>query len=237
MQLYPVPENLLFRAASRSKPSVSGKLDHVVFEPGQQLWEHDSTEPFAFFPLRGVVSLQISPGDGKHVEVALVGREGYAGVGLEPGAERTPSAAVSLTPGEALIMSAEVYRRYLTVPAFRDSTEQYLRLYVTMITRVLSCTRVHVIEKVCVSRLLQLMDRLPGDTLHLTQDTFAKHLGVRRATVSRVLTGLQRSGAISYDRRGRMTISDRHRLEDVACPCYFAIKGAMVEHVNQLGGL
>jgi len=236
MQLYPVPENLLLRAIARTKPTAAAKLEHVVFEAGQELWRAGDTSPYAFFPIRGAISLQVTPSPGKHVEIAMVGPEGFAGVALALGDGVTRATAVALSPGEAVVAPREVFRRWLTTPQFRNAVERYNALFVALISNILACSRVHVLEKVCVGRLLQIQDRTHNETVHLTQDTFARHLGVRRASVSRAVAGLQRSGAIAYDRRGRVTITDRRHLEKLACPCYQRIKAGFDEHVGQQGG-
>jgi CRP-like cAMP-binding protein len=233
---YPVPENLLLRAANAKLPLGAGKLVHVTFEAGQQLWRADDTRPHAFFPLRGALSLQLSPDGAKHVEIALVGREGFAGVSLVAGSTRARMSAIAISDGEAFVMSSEMFRRYAAVPAFRAALDRYTQLFVTMVSRILVCNRVHAIEKVCVGRLLFLQDRLKSDLLHMTQDVFAQQLGVRRASISRVVAGLQKTGAISYDKRGRITICDRHHLEAMACTCYYSIKDEYNRLVTQQGG-
>jgi CRP-like cAMP-binding protein len=234
MQLYPVPENLLLRAIARTKPAAASKLEHVVFEAGQELWRGGGSRPYAFFPVRGAISLQVAPSPGKHVEIAMVGPEGFAGVALAQGATR--ATAIALSPGEGVIVPQEVFRRWLTNPQFRAAVECYTGLFVTLLSNFLACSRVHVLEKVCVGRLLQIQDRTHNETVHLTQDTFARHLGVRRASVSRAVAGLQRIGAITYDRRGRVTISDRRHLERLACPCYERMKASFDQHVDEQGG-
>jgi CRP-like cAMP-binding protein len=237
MPPYPVPENLLLRVAARTKPVSAAKLEHVVFEPGQQLWRAGDTSPYSFFPLRGAISLQLTPSAGKHVEVAIIGNEGFAGVALALGEGETRSSAVALSSGEAFVLPREVFRRALANDAFRESVDRYTDLFIATIANILACSRVHVLEKLCVARLLLIQDRTKADTLHLTQDTFARHLGVRRASVSRAVAGLQRAGAISYDRRGRVTIEDRRHLERLACSCYHRLKAEFDRHVDDYGRL
>jgi CRP-like cAMP-binding protein len=237
MQLYPVPENLLLRAASRANtPVVSGKLNHVTFESGQQLWAAGDVEPHAFFPLRGAVSLQLSPAPGKNIEIAMVGREGFAGVALVPASDTLRMSATAISAGEAFTMPREVFQDYLAVSEFRDGVERYSQFFLTILSRILVCSRVHVIEKICVARLLLMQDRLQADSMRLTQDVLAKQLGVRRASVSRVVTALQKNGAISYDRRGMLTITNRESLERVACSCYRSIKSDFDALVAHQGG-
>ena len=80
MQLNVTDRNLLLRAASSAKrPRLDRKLKHVMFEAGQQIWPADVNIPYALFPLRGVISLQMSPHTEKPVEIAVVGREGQCG--------------------------------------------------------------------------------------------------------------------------------------------------------------
>jgi hypothetical protein len=63
MQLYPVPQNLLLRALARAKaPVPAGKLQHLTFDAGQTLWNAGDSAPYAVFPVRGALSLQLSPG-------------------------------------------------------------------------------------------------------------------------------------------------------------------------------
>ena len=99
MTLNQAPQNLLLRGARGISP---GSLQHVVFDSGQTLWEVGGESPFAFFPLRGVVSLQVTPSAGKRVEVAMVGREGFAGLALTPRAEQARFAAVALSGGDVI---------------------------------------------------------------------------------------------------------------------------------------
>jgi CRP-like cAMP-binding protein len=181
--------------------------------------------------------LQLSPKPGKHVEVAIVGREGFGGVSILAGEECAHLSAVSISAGEAYVIPREIFHRYLGMPAFCAAVDRYRRLFITSLCHTLVCNRVHVIEETCIGRLLLIHDRIPLQSLLLTQEVFASQLGVRRATVSRVLSGLQKLGAVSYDRRGRMTIVDRQCLERLACPCYHAIKAAFDRLVDQQGGL
>jgi hypothetical protein len=58
-----------------------------------------------------------------------------------------------------------------------------------------------------------------ADSFPLTQEFLAHMLGVRRPTVTLAGTALQRAGLIRYT-RGKITIVDRHGLEDASCECY-----------------
>jgi hypothetical protein len=49
-------------------------------------------------------------------------------------------------------------------------------------------------------------------------------LGVRRASISTCVAGLQHEGLIDYGRR-RLIVRDRAGLEAVSCECYAAARG------------
>ena len=59
----------------------------------------------------------------------------------------------------------------------------------------------------------------------LTQHFLAQMLAVRRTSVSEVAQSLAEDGCLTYT-RGRITITDRPRLQCNACSCYEAIRQA-----------
>src|SRR5262249_27188942 len=147
MQLYPVPQNLILRAATRARlPHLARKLKHVAFDAGQSLWPSDSTDLHALFPLRGVLSLQVATSPAKQVEIGLVGPEGFAGIPFFLGSEAPGMEAVALTSGEAVVMTPQVFRGFLVSPVFRTAVERYAQLFLSTISRTSVCNRVHVIE-------------------------------------------------------------------------------------------
>jgi len=62
-------------------------------------------------------------------------------------------------------------------------------------------------------------DRTDHHQLPLTHEFLARMLGVNRSTVSLTAATLQRGGMVRYT-RGKFTILDRKRLDEVACDCY-----------------
>ena len=69
-----------------------------------------------------------------------------------------------------------------------------------------------------ISAAAALHDRVFDDVLPLTQEALAQLLGVRRTTVTPMMSKLRAAGAIRSDRRGFVEI-DRARLDSVACEC------------------
>ena len=153
-----------------------------------------------------------------------MGPEGFAGLFLLMEGQDDPMIPIALTSGEAVAMPPEVLRSTLRTAAFRSAVLQYVRFFVSKLARLAVCNRIHVIEQIVAGLLLRMQDRSSVRSFELTQESLAKMLGVRRASVSRAAAELQRSGAIEYNRRGRLIITDRGKLEAHACACYRAIK-------------
>jgi CRP-like cAMP-binding protein len=207
-----------------------------MFDVGEPLWTAEAPVRYALFPLRGVVSLQVSGDRGKRADIALLGREGCAEIPLLLGAQHSHMIATGFTAGEALLMPSELFATFLRDAHFRNAVNSYLRLFLVMLHQVSFCNRVHVIEKTIIGRLLLIHDRTQSNSFQLTQAFFADILGVRKATISRVAGRLQAQGTIRYDGRGRLTILDRPRLERQACSCYQTIKSASENLIAALGG-
>jgi hypothetical protein len=59
--------------------------------------------------------------------------------------------------------------------------------------------------------------------LKMTQELIANMLGVRREGVTAAAGELQKLGVIRYS-RGKITVLDRARLEQLSCECYGVVK-------------
>jgi len=71
--------------------------------------------------------------------------------------------------------------------------------------------------------LLLSLDRLSGMRLNMTQELIANMLGVRREGVTTAAGKLQTLGVIKYA-RGRITVIDRPKLEELSCERYAVVK-------------
>src|SRR5579863_9137671 len=104
-----IPQNFLVGATSAARrPQLASQLQYISFEAEHQFWPPDRPIPFALFPLRGVVSLQLSG-----VQVGLVGREGFVGVPLLFGSDDAALTPLSLTRGDAVLMPPVTFHAYL----------------------------------------------------------------------------------------------------------------------------
>jgi hypothetical protein len=104
----------------------------------------------------------------------------------------------------------------------------------TQVQHVAACNALHSVEARLARWLLHIHDRMEGggDVLPLTQETLSELLGVRRTTVTHVVSALRASRALKSNRRGQLEI-DRRRLEAVACECYKVMSRRIDRIVSQ----
>lgn len=188
-------------------------LSQVLGEPGRATGH-------VYFPVDGFVSL-VRTVDGRlGLEVGMVGREGVLGAQLALGVSTSPLHALVQGAGTSRRVKAKAFRSQLEVSApLRRSIQRYVYVLMEQMATSAACLRYHLINQRLARWLLMSHDRAHADSFYVTQEFLAYMLGVRRVSVTRAAGGLQRDGAIAYQ-RGRVTVLDRARLEGAACSCY-----------------
>jgi CRP-like cAMP-binding protein len=190
-------------------------LSEVLCEPGDRI-RH------VYFPTDGFVSLVASIDPSSHLEVGLVGCEGMVGTPLVLGVATSPLQALVQGAGSSLRMDAASFHRELAqCPALQNTLDHYLYVRMTQLANAVACNRFHVIESRLARRLLMTQDRVRSNAFHITHEFLAPILGVRRVSVTKAATSLQKRGLISYS-RGNLAILDRPGLMAASCGCYQA---------------
>ncbi len=192
-------------------------LGMVVYESGAKL-RH------MYFPTSCIVSLLYMLADGSSAEIAVVGNEGAVGVALFMGGETTPSRAIVQSAGFAYRLTGkrlkEEFNRH---GQMLYVLLRYTQSLTTQMAQTAVCNRHHSVHQQLCRWLLLSLDRLPSNTLTMTQELIANMLGVRREGVTEAAGKLQKLGVIRY-RRGQITVLDRPKLEQLSCECYAAVK-------------
>jgi CRP-like cAMP-binding protein len=117
-------------------------------------------------------------------------------------------------------MGSGAFRRELArTPALRDCVDRYIFVTIAQLMRNAGCNRFHVVLQRVARRLLMTADRAHSPTFHMTHETLAGVLGVRRVGVTVAANVLQKRRLISYS-RGTVSVLDRAGLERAACSCY-----------------
>lgn len=205
-------------------------LEPVSLSTGERLAEAGEPARFVYFPENSVISSHADMQDGKSVEVGMTGREGVAGFTTLL-ASRLPAHSLNVSvAGSAFRVQRHEFARELErAGGLRQSLMAYSAEYLTQVAQRAACSVLHRMEQRLAVWLLLLTDRLDADTVELTQERIAHHLGVRRAGITALAGELQRQGAIIYT-RGNLRVVNRSRLEMVACECYGAMTGASREN-------
>lgn len=198
-------------------------LEPVTLSAGERLVDAGEATRFVYFPENSIITSHADMQEGKSVEVGMVGLEGLAGLPALLGA-RPPAHSLSVAvAGSALRVRKDEFERELEKSdSLRQLLFAYAGEYLTQVAQRSACAVLHRLEQRFAVWLLLLADRLDTDTIEMTQERIAQHLGVRRAGITVVAGEMQSVGAISY-MRGSLRIVDRQVLEMLACECYGAL--------------
>ena len=150
--------------------------------------------------------------------------EGMLGISTFMGGETTPSRAVVQSAGFGYRLKVQLLKQEFdrAGPLFRLLL-RYTQALMSQMTQMAVCNRHHSLDQQLCRRLLFSLDRLPTDSMVMTQELLANTLGVRREGVTAAAGNLQRAGLIRYS-RGRIEILDRQGLEAAVCECYAVVK-------------
>ncbi|MGM4871661.1 MULTISPECIES: Crp/Fnr family transcriptional regulator [unclassified Bradyrhizobium] len=187
------------------------------------------------FPCSGAIALIMELPNGQAAATAVIGNDGVVGLMTALGPVRSPLTAVVRVAGTALQISPARFQATLErSPALANAVQIVTRAMMTQFLHVAACNALHSVEARLARWLLHIHDRTEGggDVLHLTQETLSELLGVRRTTVTHVVSALRTSRALKSSRRGQLEI-DRPRLEVVACECYKVMSRRIDRIVSQ----
>lgn len=192
----------------------------VEMTSAQVLCEPGAPTRHIYFPTEGYISL-IAMDEGKpRLEIGMVGSEGMLGAHLALGVMEAPLHAIAQGPGQAWRIGESVFRQELSQSmALQRVLNRYLYVRMSQLATSAECARYHLITPRLARWLLMSQDRVRSDSFHMTQESLAYMLGVRRVGITKAASGLQREGLIEYH-RGLLTVQDRAGLEAAACSCY-----------------
>jgi CRP-like cAMP-binding protein len=201
-------------ADSRRTPIEVGR---VLFRPGEEI-------TYVAFPLSGTLSMLARPDDDDMpVEAATIGSEGAASLHSALGSRTASQELVGRADGEMFEVPIQTFTKHVEQDRFRDLVFGYLEALVVQISLAAACNAVHQVNQRCARWLLQIHDRVQGDTFGLTQEYLGIMLGVERPSVSLAQRALSDAGCITFT-GDSITVVDREGLEDAACPCYEKIR-------------
>jgi CRP-like cAMP-binding protein len=202
-----------FGALARYMVPVPLPLEKRLSEPNQPI-------EFIYFLNSGLVSTDAVTEKGEQVEVGVIGREGFAGLPALLDQPQMAHTVIMQGIGDGYRIPAAIVRaEFLKGGMLQKLVHSFAYLQLVQVTQSVLCNRMHEVDARLARWLLSSADRMESETLHLTQEFLGQMLGVQRSTVTVAAGELQRQGMIGYS-RGRIHITDRPKLREVACECY-----------------
>ena len=220
----PVCNRILLALPDNEFRSIRPHLEFLPLPHHRLLYEPNRKIDFLYFPNRGLISLVIVMEDGKTVEVAVLAREGFAGVPAVFGLTRSTVREVVQIAGDGFKIKAAAFRQALrSSPLLQAALGRYAVVLAMQISQTAACNRLHDIERRLARWLLMAQDRVDDGVVPITHDFLATMLGTDRPSVSVAAASLQRKEIIDYT-RGTVRILNRKNLEASACECYQTIQ-------------
>lgn len=220
----PLKNHLINALPAEVQARILPFVELVELPLGQVMYEAGDKLSYVYFPIDSIVSLLYVMESGASAEISVVGNEGVVGIALFMGGETTSSRAIVQSAGYAYRLESEK----LNVEFARHGSLlglflRYTQSLITQMAQTAVCNRHHSIDQQLCRWLLLSLDRLLDNHLNMTQELIANMLGVRREGVTEAAGKLQKLGVIDYQ-RGRITVLDRTKLEELSCECYAVVK-------------
>ena len=220
----PRQNDLLAALPAADYERLSGSLELVPLPLGRAVYESGAQLDYVYFPTDCIVSLLSVTRDGSSAEIAIAGNDGIVGIALFMGGESTSSRAVVQNAGYAYrVPAAVIQREFDRGGALQLLLLRYTQALITQMAQTAVCNRHHSLEQQLCRWLLLSVDRLPSNTLQMTNELIANMLGVPGDGVAGAARMLEADGLIRY-REGAITLLDRPGLEQRACECYAVVK-------------
>ena len=217
--------NILRALPARELKLIVPQLKAVDLEKGAVLYEAGEPLTHVYFPAGSMASYLSSTTEGQTIEVCVIGNEGIIG-GASLLSDTAAFRALVQIGGPAYKMSTVALRQeFKRCDVLHALLLGYTNALLIQVAQTAVCNKFHSVEERFCRWLLLAQDRAESSQLTLTQDSLARILGTRRASVTVVAGLMQKAGLIRYS-RGVIAILDRPRLELAACECYETIAAA-----------
>jgi CRP-like cAMP-binding protein len=189
----------------------------ILHEPGEKI-------EFVYFLNEGMTSIVALSGDGRSVEVGIVGKEGMVGMALTIGLRRSAFRTIMQIAGNGMRVRSDVFQDVLLYGStLRTKLSRFGLLHGMQVAQLTACNRLHEVEQRLARWLLMCQDHVESGSLFLTHEFLSQMLGTGRPSVSLAVASLENAGLIENG-RGSVKILNRKGLEEAACECYGVIQ-------------
>ena len=215
------PQNAFLRGLSDTAfARLSPQLTQVDLPFAAYLHHDEATLEWVYFPETSLLSMISTGLGGQTVETSMVGNEAAAGLLEACGSKVSGVDCVVQVDGRAWRAPAAACRTLAdTNHEFSAKVLKLAELQLAESRQSGFCQAMHTVEQRFARWMCESADRCGGkNPLPMTQQFLAAMLGVQRTTVTGFAIKLQKRGVIQY-RRGVLEITDRPKLEALACEC------------------
>jgi CRP-like cAMP-binding protein len=203
--------------------------EQVTLKRGAALGVAHTPTDYVYFVESGVVSLVASTRGGQSVDVAVVGREGAAGVADALGQHPFPYGWIVQLPGVAMRVPKRVVRDHiLSCSDLHGLLMAYSQLVMHQLAQSAVCNRFHTSVQRLARWLLLTAERAETQQLALTHEYIAQMVGAPRSAVTAAANALREDRAIDY-KRGLVTIRNEKRLRKAACECFDGVSSVSLD--------
>jgi CRP-like cAMP-binding protein len=207
---------------------LEGDLEPHPMQQGLALCAPRLVSGFVYFIDSGVVSVVASTRNGSSVEVALVGREGVAGLADALGTRPLLYGLTVQLPGLAYRAPKHLIREHiLSCSALHELLMDYSQVVMHQLAQSALCNRFHTSVQRLAKWLLLTAERADTNRFELTHEFVAQMVGAPRSAVSESASTLRDKGIIDY-RRGVLTIRNHKRLRKIACECVDVVSPSFI---------
>jgi CRP-like cAMP-binding protein len=223
--------NLLLSAIQHELP---GRVAPVELHVGELLSLAGSSASDAYFPAGSIVCWIGQSRDGHRVELAIVGREGMAGIAALF-SEMPPAWDLEVqVSGPAYRVDVAALKRLFEISANARHVLLAFGAYLLAQTgQSCICLAAHSAENRLARWLLAAQRELQVDYLPLSQESLSEMIGVRRPTLALVAGKMQKAGLLTLGRT-RVRIMDREALTRLACECHHLSNTYLERYTNLL---
>jgi CRP-like cAMP-binding protein len=199
---------------------LSPHLESLAVEIRHSIEDRNKPIKHVYFMEKGIASVVAGGGDGKEIEVGLIGREGMSGIVVVMGNHRSPHNVYIQVRGQALRIGTAELREALDASAtLRTFFLKFAQSFMIQTAHTAIANGRANVEERLARWVLMARDRLDDDELPLTHEFLSLMLGVRRAGVTVALNALEGRGLLRAN-RGHVTVQDRKGLEKFAGAYY-----------------
>ena len=194
-------------------------LDAVPLDHKRVLASANRSIEHVYFPEGGIVSLT-AMSENTQTEVGIVGHEGFAGIAILLGCDRSPHEVFVQVEGKALRIGVDPFTRAVA----QSASLQALLLRFVQVSLIQSAQSTvanaqHNMESRLARWLLMCQDRIDEDEINLTHEFMSMMISAQRTGVTVCLHILEGAGMIR-SRRARVEIVDREKLVELAGDAY-----------------